>query len=269
MMHGASRRWGLGVVVSVALGVCAAAAPPPRPIADLDLAKAFATTSAWRLTVLQGSPGADPYYPEEQVPGAVRLCLKKAGSGPCDPAVRSMARPPPDMAPDAWEPHYLGVARVVRPRGPAAAPLLLLQTLSLHSGDGDQAIYTQLLAYRQGEDRFVPIYAHMTGRNNNQDTRFMASGPLTGSVISAEPTNDAPFGFWITVHRLTPDYRYAQVLRYRSATRYADGNPLGVIDSEMPNIQQRLGIWKPGQPLPLPAGRCPKPRLVKMELWCG
>jgi hypothetical protein len=97
----------------------------------------------------------------------------------------------------------------------------------------------------------------------------MAFGPLRGDVISVDPTNDPPFGYWVTVHRLTPDYRYKQVLRYRSATIYGDNNPLAVIDSEMPNIQRRLGLWHPGEPLPLPKSGCAKPRLVKTELWCS
>ena len=77
-----------------------------------------------------------------------------------------------------------------------------------------------------------------------------------------------PYGYWIVVNSLTPAGNYRQVLRYRSATLYNDGNPLAVIDSEMPNIERRLGLWAPGQPLPTPA-RCAKPRLVKLELWCG
>jgi hypothetical protein len=117
-------------------------------------------------------------------------------------------------------------------------------------------------------DQFTRIYGRTTGRNNNQDVRFMSSGPLAGGVISAEPTKNSPYAFWITVNRLTPGYTYEQVLRYRSATRYNDGNSLAVIDSEMPNIQRRLGLWKDGSPLPLPARACRKPRLVKMELWC-
>jgi hypothetical protein len=36
----------------------------------------------------------------------------------------------------------------------------------------------------------------------------------------------------------------------------------------MPNMAQRLGLWTPGSPLPLPAGDCPSPHLVKMALWC-
>ncbi len=30
------------------------------------------------------------------------------------------------------------------------------------------------------------------------------------------------------------DNRYHQIMRYRSATRYGDGNPLAVIDCECP-----------------------------------
>jgi hypothetical protein len=74
-------------------------------------------------------------------------------------------------------------------------------------------------------------------------------------VIAAEPTDDAPYAYWIAVSRLGAG-GYAQALRYRSATRYGDGNPLSVIDSEMPNILQRLGLWRSGSPPPLPAEPC-------------
>jgi hypothetical protein len=58
-------------------------------------------------------------------------------------------------------------------------------------------------------------------------------------------------------------------LRYRSATHYGDNNSLAVIDSEMPNIERHLGYWKSGMALPLPSGACPRPRLIRMELWCN
>jgi hypothetical protein len=114
----------------------------------------------------------------------------------------------------------------------------------------------------------VRVYDHLTGSNNDQEVRYISTGPLKGDIISAEPTANAPFGFWVSVNTLPSGYAYKQVLRYRSATRYGDGNPLAVIDSEMPNIELRLGLWRPGSPLPLPAGRCPNPHLVKTELWC-
>ena len=97
----------------------------------------------------------------------------------------------------------------------------------------------------------------------------MASGPLTGSMISADPADRAPFGYWISVSKLTPAHGYRQVLHYLSATSYNDGNSLAVIDSEMPNIEKRLGLWHPGSPLPLPAGHCPRPQLKGMALWCS
>ena len=96
----------------------------------------------------------------------------------------------------------------------------------------------------------------------------------SGAVVhSCVPEWHAPFRYSIEVHRPTPTGTYRQVLSYKSATRYGDGNPLAVIDSEMPNIQKRLGLWKPGEPLPAPRldgnGKpCANPTLKKTELWC-
>jgi hypothetical protein len=63
------------------------------------------------------------------------------------------------------------------------------------------------------------------------------------------------------------------VLRYRSATLYNDGNPLAVIESEMPNIERRLGLWKPGQrPYPNFGSNdkpCLRPDAMSSRLWCG
>jgi hypothetical protein len=164
------------------------------------------------------------------------------------------------------EPHYLKQAAVVHQA--SGRPLLLVQTASLHAGDGDQLVLTQALAYQRGSDRFVRVYGHLTGTNNNQEVRYIETGLLKGDIISAEPTENAPFGFSVSVNAPTSEAAYREVLRYRSATTYGDGNPLAVIDSEMPNIEQRLGSWRPGLPLPLPAGPCPKPHLIHTELWC-
>ena len=138
------------------------------------------------------------------------------------------------------EPHELRRAAIVHP--PGHAPLLLVQLASLHSVNGNQRIATQLFAYDRSADRFRLAYQRRVGRNNNEEVRYIEQGPLAAAVIAAEPTQDAPFGFWITVDRLGAGQRYHPVLRYRSATRYGDGNPLAVIDSEMPNIQQRLAL---------------------------
>lgn len=258
-------------LAAVALAAPAIAAAPPTSavIADIALSKPFGARSPWRLVVAQGPQVPDPNDPGGPLaPGVVSLCLRKTTLGDCDIRLDAMRPPPPHVLDWAWAAHFLNAAKVVHPGG-GRAPLLLVRTASLRSGDGDQAVFTQLFAYRRARDQFARVYSRQTGHNNDQEVRFVSSGPLQGSVIAAEPRDNAPFGFWISVSRLTADDRYKQVLRYRSATRYNDGNPLAVIDSEMPNIERRLGLWRPGAALPLPAGKCPKPRLVRMELWCS
>ena len=251
----------LTAVASVAVGATA-----PTVIADLDLSKPFATPSAWRFSATQDPPIDDPTgLPDDKVPGAIHLCLRKAPSAPCDPHLKgTVAQPAKDDLFSA--PHDLQKAQVVH--GPSGQPLLFVQTGSVRSGNGDQLVLTQVLAYQPRPDQFVRVYEHLNGRNNNQDVRYIASGPLKGDIVSVEPTQDAPFGFWVTVNAPTANDGFKSVLRYRSATRYGDGNPLAVIDSEMPNMAQRLGLWRAGSPLPLPAGPCPTPHLVHMALWC-
>ena len=245
---------------------------PSHQGAQVDLAKLFHTRSDWRLVVTEGPPTKD--YGDNEAPGALTLCLRKGPAGPC---VADPVTPPPrrsiSAAGNAWEPHYLFAATAVYPRGPKAAPLLMIVTGSLNSGDGDQIVATQLVAYDVAKDTFRRVYGESTGRNNNQEIRVVTKGPLQGSVISAEPQDHPPYGYWIVVESLKPSRAYHQVLRYPSATLYNDGNPLPVIDSEMPNIEKRLGLWKSGQPVPTPSlggGKpCPKPTLRHTELWCG
>jgi hypothetical protein len=253
-------------VLAFAMAVSAAAAAPAASVvSSLDLAKPFATRSDWRFTATQGPPVegvmGDP------APGPIQLCLRAGASNPCDPALQGALRTgqADDIFADA---HYLNAVNILQPRGPASLPILWVQAASLYSGDGDQVITTQVLAYNRAKDSFARIYEHVTGHNNNQEVRFIAAGPLKGDIISVEPTDMAPYGFWATVNAFTPGGPYKRVLRYRSATHYGDGNPLAVIDSEMPNVEQHLGLWKPGAPLPLPAGPCPKPQLKGGELWC-
>ena len=246
---------------------------PPPQATQLDLAGPFHTRSPWRLIVTEGPPVKD--YGDNDAPGALTLCLRRGPTEPCvsDPVTVPLHAPTSDYA-IAWEPHYLRVAKVVYPRGQKAAPLLLIVTGSLNSGDGDQVVATELVRYDPARDAFERVFAQSTGHNNNQEIRFVTNGPLMGSVITAEPQEHLPYGYWIVVSKATPTGIYRPVLRYRSATLYNDGNPLAVIDSEMPNIEERLGLWKPGAPLPAPRltsdGKpCLKPTLKHSELWCG
>lgn len=241
---------------------------PASQAMELDLTKSFHTRSTWRFTVTEGAPVKDDG--DNDAPGALTLCLHKGPTGPCvsDP-VALPVRTTASGSPIVRKPHYLITAKVVYPKGLKAPPLLLIVTGSLLSVDGDQLVSTQLIAYDTDKDTFRRVYDKSTGHNNNQEIRFITGGPLQGSVISAEPQEHQPYGYWIVVDRLTKAGIYRQVLRYRSATLYNDGNPLAVIDSEMPNIERRLGLWKPGDPIPAPKGKpCHKPALRHAELWC-
>jgi hypothetical protein len=247
--------------LALALLLAGATAASAGVVSSLDLAKPFATRTPWRLTATQG-PEVEAIV-EGKEPGAIALCISNDDGRSCRPDLNQAPRRADDLF---SEPHYLEAAEIVHPRADLA--LLLLRTSSLHSGDGDQRGVTRLLAYDHGLDRFVPVYEHSANRNNNQEIRYVRAGPLKGAVIRAEPTENGPFAYWITVSTLA-GRDYEPVLRYRSATRYGDGNPLSVIDSEMANMLQRLGLWHAGLPLPRPARPCPRPRLIGMELWCS
>jgi hypothetical protein len=260
---------------SLALIAASAAPAPPEsaattPSSDLrpvDLTMPFGTRSPWRFVVTEGPAIED--YVGDPAPGLLQLCLEKGEPGTCvsEPLSSKLEDSNP---PGYWGPHFLDVAKAVYPQGIAAAALFLVKTSSPPSVDGGRVVVTQLLKYDRARDAFERVYFHRNVTNHNEEVRFIAEGPLEGAVISAEPTENAPFGYWIEVSRFTPARTYRQALRYRSATRYNDGNPLAVIDSETPNIERRLGLWKPGAPLPLPAGKpCLKPDLKHMELWCG
>jgi hypothetical protein len=255
-----------GAVVASGATVGQAAPASTKIVAAIDLAKAFGSRSAWHFTATQGPSQPDDV--EGTLPGTLSLCIARANRD-CLAGIAATPRPPASRANGDWEAHYLNTASIVHPRGRSAAPLLLVQTAGQHAYNGNQAVYTQLIAYRAADDRFETVFSWLTGHNNNQEVRFIASGSLLGDVVAVEPADKSPWRYWVSVSRIDSSYRYHEVLRYRSATAYADGNPLPVIDSEMPNIQQRLGVWRPGKPLPLPATACAKPRLVRMELWCS
>lgn len=232
----------------------------------LDLKAPFHARSSWQLVVTEGPPVKDAV--DGDAPGALTICLHR-GLGPCVSGPVSLTDGRKADDPYRWEPHYLKTASIVYPRGRESAPLLLLVAGGLHSANGNQVISTQLITYDEGKDTFRRVFQQSTGRNNNEEVRLLSDGPLSGSVISAIPQERLPFGYWIVVSQPDATGAYRQVLRYASATRYGDGNRLAVIDSEMPNIQKRLGFWKAGEPLPVPDGTsCRKPTLRRDELWC-
>jgi hypothetical protein len=254
----------LAILLSLAAAAFAADpdVPPSGPVMSFDLSKPFGLPPGWRFAATQAPPVRDYGYLE---PGRITLCIRRHDE-PCVPALQT--GPNPDLEPELHGFHYLEDARIVYPRGPRGRPLLLVRAASLMAFNGDADVMTQIISYDPRAHGFRRVYRFMTRRNRNEEVRYVGAGPLKGYVISAEPQERLPYGYWITVNVLTPAYTYRQVLHYPSATRYGDLNPLAVIDSEMPNFLQRLGLWRPGMPLPVPA-RCRRPHLVRTELWCN
>jgi len=239
----------------------------PTIIGHTDLTKPFATASSWTLVIAQDN-APPPEISDFEEHGPIAICFVK------------------DLAPDCTEklydnvpneqrwfgtPFYLRDSRVVY-AGPAnVQPLLLLETCGARSGDGNCGIATALYGYDRRADRFHNAFGNVTGSNNNQATRFVENGPLLGDVIVNYPTDNAPYTYWIELHRMATSGRFVRVLRYRGSTRYGDGNPMAVIDSEMPELLRRLGLRRKGDPLPIPSNRaedCAHPVMRKGEEWC-
>jgi hypothetical protein len=145
--------------------------------------------------------------------------------------------------PWADTPYHLFASSIVYGGENKTRPFLFAQVCGAGamSGDGDCGIANALYRYDKGADRFIRVFLNRTGRNNNQDTRFVESGPLQGDVIVGNPTENAPYTYWIEVYRAGDSGQYGRVLRYRGLTGYSDGNPLAVADSEMPEILHRRG----------------------------
>jgi hypothetical protein len=150
-------------------------------------------------------------------------------------------------------------------------PLLRIKSCTIGGANGNCGVSTFLFAYDRKADKFRVVFFNMLSRNNNEETRFVETGPLLGGVIAAYPANNAPFTYFLEVYKQNSGSEYSQVLRYRGNTGYGDGNPLAVIDSEMAEILRRLGLWKTGDALPIPP-RMPRgcTRLVmrKGVEWC-
>lgn len=204
----------------------------------LDLTRPFATRAQWTLVVakFQGPPPG--ILTESEDDGPLVVCLAKEGTPGC-----SYRFPDTGSSPSWFDTpyHYLS-SKVVFADARHTEPLLLLKTATAHSLNGSHGIETRLFTYDRQADGFETIFSNQTGSNNNQETRFVEHGPLSGDIIVAEPTRDAPYAYWISVYARDGAGRYSdRLLTYRSHTHYGDRDRRAVIDSEMPTILSHLG----------------------------
>lgn len=236
----------------------------------IDLTQPFETQTHWTFVAATlAGPYPDALDGTPIDGGSLAQCFVNDLTAHCRYATPPAGSDPSsDAALRFWfsTPVKLYSAQVVYAGADNTRPLLLIQTGAASGGDGSHSIYTELFTYDRPSNKFKSVFSNSTGSNNNQKTRFLEQGPLRGDVIVDDPTSSAPFGYWISVYALKDD-TYSRSLRYRSATHYGDGNRLSVIDSEMPGILRRMGLWKAGGPLPAPPG-CSHPVLRHGEEWC-
>lgn len=240
----------------------------PRILSHIDLTKPFNTATQWTLVIVENTAPPPANSGAQEGHGRIFVCLVQAVTPDC-----SQRLYPPRADVDRWfaEPFHLFDDRIVHAGPEDSSPLLLVKVCSAYSGDGDCLIATALYRYDRRADRFARVFLNTTGRNNNQETRFVERGPLQGDAIVNYPTQSAPYTYWIEVYRPEASGQYQRILRYRGHTGYNDGNPLAVIDSEMPEILRHMGLWKAGDPLPrpsrLPQG-CSHLFMRHSEEWC-
>lgn len=227
-------------------------------VEDLDLSGPFKTRTPWRF-VAALLPGAH-FNGADAGPidgGPLAQCFVDGLTPHCTYASTNDVE-------DYSTPIEFYSADVVFREAHNTHPLLMIRTGSVHGADGSHQIFTELFTYDGRLNRFQSVFSNATGSNNNQRTQFIEEGPLRGDVIVDEPSGCC---YRIEVYRPGKSGRYASILGYQGRTVYGDRNPLSVADSEMPEILRRLGLWRRGDPLPVPHEGC-APVMRRGEEWC-
>jgi hypothetical protein len=245
-----------------------------KVIVHLDLTQTFQTRSRWILVAAK--------QPDEESSvedgagnriGAVSLCFVENEEPDCSEDMFLAKYREEKVSFVSGEPIFyeLFASDVVFSGPGRTLPLLRIKSCMNRGANGNCGVSTFLFAYDRKAERFRVVFFNIMGRNNNQEARFVENGPLLGSVVVAYPTDDPPFTYFVEVYRPISDGEYSRVLRYRGHTGYGDGNPLAVIDSEMPETLRRLGLWKAGDALPVPANMprgCVRLVMRKSVEWC-
>ncbi len=245
-----------------------------KVITHLDLTQPFQTKSRWSFVAAKQPDEESSVVDGAGNPiGAVSLCFVENREPDCSEEVfLAKYREEKVIMVSGEHAFYELFASDVVFSGPGRTlPLLRIKSCTNRGANGNCGVSMFLFAYDRKADRFRVVFFNMMGRNNNQEARFVESGPLLGSVIVTYPTNDAPFTYFVEVYKRASDSEYSRVLRYRGNTGYGDGNRLAVIDSEMPETLRRLGRWKTGDALPVPPSmprECTRLVMRKGVEWC-
>ena len=242
--------------------------PSDFPV-TIDLTKTFRTITPWTLTISLD----DQEDQNENGPG-LRFCFTHEGKRSCpriivpDCTVLADKSPCDDDKVPLYFEKLFGVESV-QPR--YGAPLLVILAGSSGAGGPYQPYGPIVFAYRRS-DKFERIFTDTRSGNTNGETQVIVDGPLAGYIAEDSLTSNWPYAYFINVYAPTANGYYKQVLGYAGRSHEDDGNSLGVIDAEMPEIMKRLGVWRTGQALPVPANNplnCTDYTLKNGLEWCG
>lgn len=240
----------------------------PKVISRLDLTRSFRTSNQWTVVVVEESVPTSK-APAMEDHGPIFVCFVKADTPNCS---ERFYQPSGNEHGGLEMPMHFLANRVVFAGRGKTRPRLLISLCGAELFDGNCGVATALYRYEKRTGTFFRVFLNVTGRNNNEETRFVEHGPLRGDVIVNSPTEHAPYTYWMEVYASGKSGHYVQILRYRGRTGYADGNPLAVIDSEMPEILRHMGLWKPGDALPVPSHLpkgCNRLHMRHGEEWCS
>jgi hypothetical protein len=239
-----------GMLLSSHLRAAAGSAdlPGATTLSSTELTEPFHTKSKWQFVIRQDPPQETGFG---TVPGNLHLCFVKGGAQSCFNSPLNV----------------LGSSHIENPKPTSREPILVVEVVDNVSLTGSGRS-TLIWAYNLNTDRFDQIFDHAVGHNTNGEIRVITNGPLAGDVVIDTAGRHAPYRYDITVYRLE-NSQYREILNYAGNSKYNDGNPIPVIDAEMPEIERRLNIWKPGDPLPTPTRtQCSKLELRHGIEWC-
>ncbi len=222
---------------------------PITTVSSTDLTMPFHTPGNWQFVIRQDPPQeAGP----GTVPGDLHFCFVNGGARRCFDSPLNI----------------LDSSRIVYPTPTSREPLLVVSLADGVSVTGGGRS-TLIWAYNSNSGQFEQVLDQIVNRNTNGEIRLITSGPLAGDVVIDRPGPRPAYRYHIDVYRLT-DSTSTTILSYYGNSRYNDGSGLPVIDAEMAEIERRLHLWKPGDPLPSPTRtRCDKLELRHGVEWCG
>jgi hypothetical protein len=236
-------------------------------VSSTDLTAAFHTKGTWSLIISQErSDDALPY--DEVGDGNLHFCFLHDGKTVCPDIEihldcdRLDGRPacPAGRTDSGFKSPYNHFGQVVifYPKSRPQKPLLVVMAGGNWGGPGFP-FGPLIWSYDHTADQFDERLAVNRSANTNGESRFILDGPLAGDVIADQASyrrHPRSYAYEIVLYRLLASGHYALALDYYGKSSWGDGNALDVIDAEMPEIERRLGLWKPGETLP-PAQNLP------------